>query len=94
MRAIIYSLEISDGPMDFIHGFSYAIKELYVPELGICANLGGAQGQIFVFKDNGDRARQGRKAKDIDLPDSLVRHLSKYIKERELMEPELQKLLS
>lgn len=91
---MIYRIEVSDGLMGLIHGVSYEMNELYVPELEICANLGGTIGQIFVFRDDGGRAKKGKDVKTVDLPDSLAQRLSKHVNEREWIKSELVEILS
>jgi hypothetical protein len=91
MKAIVYDITISDGVLDIVHGYSYSIKELYVPDLGIVANMGGHQGQMFVFKDK-TRVKEGKFVKEITITKAFANRLLRTLRDKTL-EKELSEVL-
>lgn len=94
MKAYIYTQQISDGMLDFLHGASYGIKELYVPEYKIYANLGGNQGQMMIFSDDKTRFEGAASATEIDLDEGIVSDLQTAIDTKIRLKPKLRKLLN
>jgi hypothetical protein len=93
MKAYVYDIAISESVMDMMHGFTHDIRELWVPKEGIVANLGGQQGQIFVFKDYGERMKQGRNVKVVPITPKFATMLVHALRNKEL-EEELKEVLA
>lgn len=71
MRAIKYQVRICDSALDFTHGFTYAIEEIFIPKKRIAFNIGNEK--LNVFKTDKPRGREKRK--EINLNDSLANKL-------------------
>jgi hypothetical protein len=93
MKAYVYDIAISESIMDVMHGFTHDIRELYVPKEGIVANLGGQQGQIFVFKDYGDRMKKGKNVKEITITKTFDTMLVNALRDEDF-EKQLKEILT
>jgi hypothetical protein len=93
VRAYVYDIAVVDSAMDLAHNFTYKIRELYVPSVGIVANLGGNAGQIMVFRDHDKiRKKDGKNIRKITISESFVEMLVGSLRDGEL-EKELKRVL-
>jgi hypothetical protein len=93
MKAFVYDITISESVMDMMHGFTYDIRELYVPDLKIYANLGGQQGQIFVYQNDEKRWKTGHNFKDVTITPKFAKMLKQALRSKNL-EKELKRVLA
>jgi hypothetical protein len=80
IAAELWTLEVIQGSMDYIHGNYIEILEVYVPEYNIAFNL--CQGNMSAFVVSSGRYSPdnvtAKKIKNITLPEKLVNDLKTY----------------
>lgn len=67
MKAIKYTVLISGGWLEYSHGMQYPIQEIFIPELGVCVNIG--DGNLNIISDQiKPRTPVKNTEKEIKLP--------------------------
>lgn len=70
MKAVLYSVTISDSLLDHIHGFHHNIKEIYIPTYKLFFNYQG------IWKMYKGRYKEVKKIRTIEIDDMIARDLS------------------
>jgi len=90
-NAELWNLRISDSVIDFVHGGSRTIEEIYIPEHKICLNINNEIVNVF-SSDRSRYSESGNKIKDVALPWSLVKKLIKYVKTKKNLQTEVKSI--
>lgn len=70
MKAVVYSVTISDSLLDHIHGFHHNIKEIYIPTYKLFFNYQG------IWKMYKGRYKEAKKIRTIEIDDNIARDFS------------------
>ena len=78
VKALKYTIEVTDGFLEYTHGFKYPIEEIYIPSTKVCFNN---KGYAFIS----DKARNENKetssnSKKIEIDKDISVKLLKFIK--------------
>ena len=91
VKAIKYSVKVSEGVLAYIHGMTHTIDEIFIPDKKICFNI--VKKQLNVFKVDKARGTPGIEAEEILLERDFVRDLEKLISLREKCFKKAKKML-
>jgi len=92
-KAFVYEIQITEGYLALAHGWTYPIKELYLPEENLVANLGGNGGQMMVFTNDGSRMKEhGTNVEETTISKAFAIQLVNTLRNKEL-ENELREVL-
>jgi len=84
VKAHRYKVEISDGVLDWTHGFTYSIEEIFIPDLDLFVNIKTAW--IGTQRDYINRRGAGEVLQSFDLTEQQTldcQELKKHILSRE-----------
>lgn len=85
MKAKKYKIEVSEGVIAHVHGMTYEIEEVYIPELELYINKETA----FI----GDDSRVQKEYEEIEVNGGLAKLLQVSLKEKESSEKRLREEL-
>lgn len=102
IKAIRYNISICNGALDYVHGFSRPISEVYIPSKKICFNLNvdflnssktsKKDFSLNVFKVDGPRFSEKHNP-NIDLDEDFVETLEKFLEDKEVIKGKVKKIL-
>lgn len=75
VKAILYDISISNGVMDYVHGVSVSIKEIFIPKINVCFNF---ENGFNCFES--DCQRNSKIIENIELSLILVEKIKEHIK--------------
>lgn len=81
VAAELWTLQVVQSTMDYVHGFHEEILEVYIPEYNIAFNLCQGNMSAFIVERSGRYSSDdttAKKIKDITLPEKLVNDLKTY----------------
>lgn len=95
MRGFIYVERVSDSVLDFVHGQSYPVTRVVVPEAGglILTVCEGKAPVAFILSESTLRERLAEvksETRTVDVPDELVANAKSFITERDKFEMALR----
>jgi len=69
--AYIYDIKAYQSALEIARSHAVAVREVYIPRVGLCFNLHDRQ--LNIFEDDGSRMREGRNAEKIELDQGFCR---------------------
>ena len=95
IKAEIWSIRITEGALDFAHGFSHALKEIYIPSKNISVNLGLDGKTLYCFESYDGRYNHAGdvKVKDIEIEAKDVKAIEKFIETKDALSKEMYQFL-
>ena len=94
VEGIVYEMTVYQSGMDFIHGFSTTMEEIYVPSMDLSVSRGTDNVTCQVFRP--DSVRYNDTAVEIGkvtIDDEMIIALSSYFSLQEQIMPRLSNLL-
>lgn len=73
MKAIRYSVEVYEGVLDFAHGHSFTIAEVFIPELEMGINF--HNNVLKMFKSGESRYEKAKKIEELELDENAIKLL-------------------
>lgn len=71
MKAQKYTVMISGGWLEYNHGMSYPITEIYIPKLKVCINVGDGNFNIIVNQSK-PRNPVDNSIEEIEISDDII----------------------
>jgi hypothetical protein len=85
MKAIKYTVMISDGWLEYSHGMSYPITEFFIPELKVCINIGDGDFNVILDQIKPRNPVKNIKS-EVDLPPLLTNMIMQDIENKRFHE--------
>lgn len=90
IKAVIYTIEVYNSVLDFTHGFSFKIKELFIPSYNLSCNISNS---LVVFSPDEQRYDEPVSFEEIEIDKSLADGLKTFLQEKHFLEREVRKIL-
>ena len=81
MKAIKYTVMICNSYMEYNHGMTYPITELFIPELKVCINIGDGNFNTIADQTKPRNPVKGSKS-EVDLPPLLANMIMQDIENK------------
>ena len=85
MKAIKYTVMISNGWLEHSHGMEYPITEFFIPELKVCINIGDGEFNVITDQTKPRNPVKGSKL-EVDLPPLLTNMIMQDIENKRFHE--------
>jgi len=79
LKGKLYEICVVQSTLHSVHGFTSALKEVYVPEYNLSFNSGFGENEFNCFNPSPDRYKASRVIKEVDIPEHIESILKKYV---------------
>lgn len=77
MKAIKYNVKVYGSVLDFAHGHSTTVTEIFIPELKISINFHG--NTLRIFKTEEERYENAQKLGGLELDEKSIQLVTNYL---------------
>jgi len=87
VKGLKYKVKVADSFLNWTHGLTYTIEEIFIPEKKIAFNI--AHDRLNAFRC--EEPRDSKDLEEIELDDDFVRKLEEWVELREKLFKQAQK---